>query len=82
MSTETFGARLRRLRRAKGWTQEELSDHSGVKRSTIGLYESGAIKGAGAEAAHRLAAALGVDSEHLVFGKDDNHSPTTDHPAE
>ena len=34
---------LKRLRKEKGWTQEQLANAVGVKRATISKYESGAI---------------------------------------
>jgi transcriptional regulator with XRE-family HTH domain len=38
---EQPGERLRRLREAKGWTQEELERRSGVRQATISQLESG-----------------------------------------
>ena len=38
--TETFGARLRRLRKAKGFTQVELARAVGVSQPTIAYYEN------------------------------------------
>ena len=55
------GHRLRSFRLAKGWTQEELAERSGVAVSTLKLMES---KGQGSF--HRLihiSIALGVDGE-------------------
>ncbi len=56
-----IGQRLKRLRLAKGWTQEELAERSGVAVSTLKLLEA---KGSGSF--HRLirvAVTLGVDGE-------------------
>lgn len=38
--TETFGVRLRRLRKAKGFTQVELARAVGVSQPTIAYYEN------------------------------------------
>jgi transcriptional regulator with XRE-family HTH domain len=55
------GQRLKRLRLAKGWTQEELSARSGVAVSTLKLLEA---KGSGSfQRLIRVAVALGVDGE-------------------
>jgi transcriptional regulator with XRE-family HTH domain len=55
------GQRLKRLRLAKGWTQEELSEKSGVAVSTLKLLEA---KGNGSfQRLIRIAVALGADGE-------------------
>ena len=55
------GQRLRGFRLAKGWTQKELAERSGVALSTLKLFEA---KGQGSfqRLAH-MAVALGVDGE-------------------
>ncbi|MEO5714431.1 MAG: helix-turn-helix transcriptional regulator [Luteolibacter sp.] len=62
------GQQLKRLRLAKGWTQEELSEKSGVAISTLKLLES---KGNGSfQRLIRVAIALGVDGElRGLFGQ-------------
>jgi transcriptional regulator with XRE-family HTH domain len=56
-----IGHRLREFRLAKGWTQEELAQRSGVATSTLKLLES---KGQGSfQRLIRVAVALGVDGE-------------------
>lgn len=56
-----IGNRLRAVRLAKGWTQEELAEHSGVAVSTLKLIEA---KGKGSfQRLIRIAVALGVDGE-------------------
>lgn len=53
--------RLRGFRLAKGWTQEELAQRSGVAVSTLKLLEA---KGQGSfQRLVRIAVALGVDGE-------------------
>ncbi|MEI6176002.1 MAG: helix-turn-helix transcriptional regulator [Verrucomicrobiota bacterium] len=53
------GQRLRAFRLAKGWTQEELAERSGVAISTLKLIET---KGQGSfQRLIRIAVALGVD---------------------
>ena len=56
-----IGHRLREFRLAKGWTQEELAERSGVAVSTLKLLEA---KGQGSfQRLIRVAVALGVDGE-------------------
>lgn len=58
---EAIGERLRTIRLARGWTQEELAERSGVALSTLKLMES---KGQGSlQRLARVAVALGVDGE-------------------
>ena len=62
-----IGARIRTLRRARGWTQERLADVCGVTRSAIAQWESGRA----GQQAHNLAAladALSVSIETLRYG--------------
>lgn len=40
-SLQRFGVRVRELRRAKGLTQEDLADASGLDRSYVGSLERG-----------------------------------------
>lgn len=57
--TRGIGARLRDLRLARGWTQEELSERSGVALSTLKLLEA---RGQGSlQRLARIAVALDAD---------------------
>lgn len=51
---------LRRLRRLKGWTQQELADAAGVHVDTIHDLESGAAREPRPGTMRRIATALGV----------------------
>lgn len=56
-----IGQRLRRIRLARGLTQRELAERSGISLSTLKLLES---KGRGSlQRLARVAAVLGVDDE-------------------
>ncbi|BDS05281.1 hypothetical protein NT6N_03210 [Oceaniferula spumae] len=56
-----IGARLRRQRLAKGWTQQELADRSGISISTLKLMEH---EGKGSlQRLAKVAVALGLDGE-------------------
>ena len=62
------GEHLKRLRLAKGWTQQELAERAGVAVSTLKLLE---VKGQGSfQRLIRVAIALGVDGElRGLFGQ-------------
>ena len=54
---------LEKARRAKGWTQDELSARSGVSRPRIGQIEKGSEPGV--TIAHMLSDALKVPTRRL-----------------
>ncbi len=59
--TQAIGERLRAARLARGWTQEELAERSGVALSTLKLMEA---KGQGSlQRLARVAVALNLDEE-------------------
>ena len=60
-----FGKRVRELRKAQGWTQEELANRAGLDRTYIGRCETGR-QNATLKTIYALAAALGVEPATLV----------------
>jgi transcriptional regulator with XRE-family HTH domain len=64
-----IGARIRRAREDQGWTQDQLAAAVGVSRSAVAQWETGR---AGQVTANltRVASALGVGVEHLMYGSD------------
>lgn len=58
------GARLRQLRKGKGWSQEDLVEYSGVSLTVVKKLERGG--NARPETLHRLATALGVRTMTFV----------------
>ncbi len=66
---QTRGDRLRRARYAKSLCLEELAEISGIDVSALSRYETGARRST-RKTCERLAIALGVDPEHLLFGND------------
>ncbi len=60
------GARIRHLRRARGWTQEELARATGVSRSAVAQWETGRA-GFGAKL-RLIATALDVSLRELQPG--------------
>jgi transcriptional regulator with XRE-family HTH domain len=62
-----IGANIRKLRTAKGLSQEELAFQAGVDRSYLSEVESG-YKNLSVNVLDQIAAALGVDIEKMFEG--------------
>lgn len=70
---DRFGLQVRRLRRARGWSQEELAARVGLDRTYIGGIERGE-RNVGLVNISRLARALGVPIADLfivIDGRED-----------
>lgn len=65
LGTDSSSERLKRIRKAKGKTQEELATLVGVTREAIAAYESGRIK-LSEDMIIRISLALGVTSDDLL----------------
>jgi Predicted transcriptional regulators len=65
----TLGGRLKALRLARDWTQQDLSDRAGVRQPLISQLETGRKKDTLALIVQRLARALGVTVEELLDGE-------------
>ncbi len=75
----TFGERLKQLREARGWSQRELAERSGVPYFTIYRCERGTHDEPRVGMAAKLARALGVSLDVLAdtYGeviRDEKHS--------
>ena len=64
-----MGERLKALRLAKGMTQAELADASGVSRLTIIKMETGKLKNARSQTLFAIAKALGCRIDDLFFDR-------------
>jgi len=62
---EAWGDRVRRLRRRKGWTQEELADRTGIGRRYIGSIETGDVENPEPATVKKLAKAFGVSMRSI-----------------
>lgn len=62
---QTIGDRIKELREAKNWTQDDLSEAAGIHRVTIAKYEAGKVEPKSTSLG-RLASALGVDAGFLL----------------
>lgn len=70
MSEMSFSERVVTLRKQKSWTQQQLAEEVGVRVLQIRRYESGASQPT-LDAIRRLALALGVTTDELIFDKDE-----------
>jgi transcriptional regulator with XRE-family HTH domain len=62
-----IGARIRTAREEQGWTQDQLAEAVGVSRSAVAQWETGRA-GQVTTNLTRVATALGVGVEHLMYG--------------
>lgn len=66
---QEIGARIRATREDQGWTQDQLAEAVGVSRSAVAQWETGRA-GQVTGNLTRVAAALGVGVEYLMYGQD------------
>ena len=69
-----IGARIRDIRRERGWTQDQLAQSVGVSRSAVAQWETGRA-GQVTGNLTRIAASLDVGVEYLMHGSD-RYAPT------
>ena len=72
-----IGQRIRRQRKAKGLSQEQLAEQIGVSLSFLGHIERG-TRVASVETLARLCKALELDMHYVVFGYSSGYSPCCD----
>lgn len=60
-----FGKRLRELREAEGWSQEEFADRAGLHRTYVSAVERG-VRNPTLSVLARIAKALGITLSELV----------------
>ena len=65
MDLFSLGMRIKRQRKLKGWTQDQLAERANVSISFLGHIERGTRK-AGMETLVKLANALGVSTDVLL----------------
>src|SRR5262245_3706260 len=71
---EAFGERLRRLRRAKEWSQQELAARIGVRPNRISKYETGTCE-PGLDVLRRMPQVLGRSADYLLTGQEATPEP-------
>lgn len=62
---------IRMLRELKGWTQEDLAEHSGITSTNISLLENGRVD-IGKKRAEQLAKAFNVHPATIMFPEYDS----------
>lgn len=63
-----FGEEIRHVRKAKGWSQQDLADHAGVSRPSVARVETGQ-QGISTDTLQKIAKAL--DLQIVLAGKVD-----------
>lgn len=67
---ETMGDRIRHLRLAKGWTQDQLGHRLDVSRAAVSQWERGESENIKIATYLQLCEELGTTPDYLVFGPD------------
>ena len=65
LGSETIGQRIARLRKERGYTQQELAKKMGIVRVLVSDYEKGRIR-PHPEMVARFALALGITADELI----------------
>jgi transcriptional regulator with XRE-family HTH domain len=78
VDTMSLGGRIRELRLARGWSQDDLAKRAGISRGYVSLLEREKPVRIVAEKVSALATALGVPKDSLLEAGGFIESPTTD----
>lgn len=62
----SFGSRLAKARRARGWSQNELSRRTEIHQGLISRMEHDLVKDPGLKTLRTLAITLGVTGDYLI----------------
>ncbi|MGX5630933.1 helix-turn-helix domain-containing protein [Bacillus thuringiensis] len=73
-----IGDRVKKMRIAKGWKQDELGERVGLKKSTISLIENNR-RGRGERSVSKFAEIFGCTSDYLLGFSDDPRLDTHQH---
>lgn len=79
---ETLGARIRRMRDARGWSQQQLADKVGVSKASISHWELDRHDVLKHEHLLGLARAFGVSSTNIAHGDEDVTQAVREIPEE
>lgn len=66
----TMGHRIRTLRRAKGFSQQDLANQLGVTKAAVMHWETGRTKNIRNRTMLELVRILGTDEEFLLYGSE------------
>jgi len=67
---ETMGQRIKRLREARGLTQQQLATLVGVTKGAVSQWEGGGVDNIRLVNLLKLLTALSTDTAYLVYGPD------------
>lgn len=67
MTNAAVGARIRKIREERGYTREQLSEYADISVDFLWEVETGK-KGLKAQNLGKLAVALNISSDYLIFG--------------
>lgn len=68
----SLGKKIKKARKAKGLTQEELGNLLGIQKSAVAKYENGRIVNLKQETLKKLSEILGLSIDELILDDDDN----------
>ena len=71
--SEMIGDRLKKLRKEKGMTQEEVGSLIGASKQTLYKYENNIVTNIPADKIEKLAALYGVTPAHLMGWREDGY---------
>ena len=74
---ETMGDRIRQLREARGLTQTQLGESTGVTKSAVSQWEGGATANIKLQTFMVLCDALNTDPAYLIWGPERGPGPET-----
>ena len=61
-----YGKRIKQLRKARGWSAEQLAERTGISPATIYRYENGTTEEPKSSMLRRIAEALNVDVWQII----------------
>jgi len=65
---DTIGSRIRQLREARGWTQEQFAKRVGVTKSAVSQWENDSTKNLKLDTFLKVVEVLHTSTEYLVRG--------------
>lgn len=68
MSNASIGNRIRKIRKERGYTREQLAEYAEISANFVWEIETGK-KGMKTQVLGRIAAALDVPTDYLIFGE-------------
>lgn len=78
-TSESIGRRIRRLRKARGWKQDDLAERAGVSRPQLSKIENDEVPNSRSATHASIAGALGVTLEVLLTGEGEDGGAGDDH---